>query len=156
MKWHLIVPVSLIGLVVAGGVALAAARHVRAGGWRHDPAALERRIANHMERVLDELDATDAQRAQAREILKRHAPDLRALRERHEATHDEIEGLWKGASLDPAALRGLIDQKLEEARDAGYKVADGAVELHGLLTPEQRAQLADMVEERHGRRGRCR
>jgi Spy/CpxP family protein refolding chaperone len=154
MKWHLIVPVSLIGLVVVGGVALAAARHARGGGWRHDPASMERRIASRMEHVLDELDATDAQRVQAREILKRHAPDLKAIREHHEATRGEVEELWRGASLDPGTLRGLVDRKIEEARDAGYKIADAAAELHGILTPEQRAQLAEMAEERHG--GRCR
>lgn len=156
MKWYLVVPISLAALAVVGGVAVAAARHTRGGGWRHDPAAIERHLEDRFDRVLDRLDASDAQREQAREIVKRFAPDLKSLREHHEATHEELEALWRGESLDPAALRGLVDRKLEEARGVGYKLADALAELHALLSPAQREQLADLAQERHGRRGRCR
>ncbi len=105
MKWNLIIPISVAALVVVGGVALAAARHGRDGGWRRDPAAIERRLAKQVEHVFDELDATDPQRAQGREILKRYAPDLKTLRERHEATHEELTTLWSAESIDPALDR---------------------------------------------------
>jgi Spy/CpxP family protein refolding chaperone len=156
VKWHLIIPVSLAALVVVGGAALAAACHAQAGGWKRDPALIERRMAKHLDRVLDELDATDAQRAQGREILKRYAPQLKALRENHEATRDELEALWASESLDATALRGVVDRKLDEARAAGYKLADAFSEIHALLTPEQRSQLADLHEERRERRWGCR
>jgi Spy/CpxP family protein refolding chaperone len=156
MKWHLIVPVSFAVLAVVGGVALAAARHVRGGAWGGDPAAIEKRIEHRLDHVLDELDANDAQRTRAREIVARHAPDLRSLRDHRDSLHAELETLWGGESLDGTALRGVVDRRLEEAREAGYKVADAVAEFHAVFSPAQREKLAELAERRHGHREGCR
>lgn len=121
-----------------------------------------RGLDERIERALDEIDATDAQRARIREIrdrLKARLETQKADRAKHrQEMKEEQRRFWTSEEPDVAELRARIDERIERHRAHAYAVADAMVEIHGVLTPEQRAQVADLVERhmerKRGRMGR--
>ena len=97
-----------------------------------------------MMRALHELDLTEAQQQQARAIIERAAESTKPQREALRQLHEQFE---QGTpSSDPNAerarqLRGEIRESMERAH----------TEILSLLTPEQRAKLEQMKQERKTR-----
>ena len=104
------------------------------------------RMAEHMIRRLD-LDETQAQTVQ--NIVDAAAPELNALRDRGRKNHEALRDLDAG---DPDFDAKLSDLALESGEIMSAKtLLQGRLraELHAVLTPEQRLEMA---ESRH--RGR--
>jgi periplasmic protein CpxP/Spy len=149
-------------LAAAGVVALSAAAFVVLtgfhggcgwhGGHGRDPAAMAAFVTDRLDDALDDLDATDAQRQQIHAVKDRLLARGQALRGGHEAAHAEVLAQWKAEQPDRAKLHALVDTRIEEMRAFAHEAVDGAVEVHGVLTPEQRAEVAEKIERRHGRR----
>ena len=57
---------------------------------------------------------------------------------------------WRERRDEPDAkkLHALVDERVDEMRALAHQAVDSAIELHGVLTPEQRAEIAKRVEER--------
>lgn len=123
----------------------------------HDGAPLMGRMGRRFEKrgpggddkvgrhVLRQLNLTDTQRQQLREIESRYAQSFRARRE-------ELRGLMEtrrsGGTLT-AEQQARLRQLREEVRDSAAKMRE---EIHNLLTPEQREQLKgarDDARKRH-------
>ncbi len=102
--------------------------------------------------TLDDLKATDAQRAKVLAVKDRLLAQAEKLHAQHEAAHAELEGSWAADKMDSAALHALVDARVEELRGVLHQAVDGLVEVHDTLTPEQRRQLVSLVEELHGER----
>ncbi|MEO8278909.1 MAG: Spy/CpxP family protein refolding chaperone [Ideonella sp.] len=108
----------------------------------------------HMGRMLDAVGATDAQRAQIKQIHAAAAADMkpllesgRGLRERGRQLMVAPGAVDRGAAetlrLDTMALQNTISKR---RLDAMLAVAD-------VLTPEQRAKIGDMMAKRGQRMG---
>jgi Spy/CpxP family protein refolding chaperone len=122
------------------------------GHWGHDPACVEEHVNKRVDKMLDEIDATEAQREQVHDIKDGLLPKMLALAGDRAKFHQELDALWSAETPNPSNLRSLVDEKTEALRTAGYDLIDATIELHGVLTPEQRSQVAEMAEKRR----RCR
>lgn len=138
---------TLAGLV---GVVLLAGWGGRCGHPRsHDPAEMAAFITDRVDDTLDDLDATDAQRQQIHAIKDRLLAKGAQLHQGREAVHAEVVTQWQSANPDRARLHALVDERFEAMRALAHEAVDAGVETHGILTPEQRAQLTKKVERMH-------
>ena len=144
-KWFKRVGVGLIGLV--GIALLGACRH---GGWGGggDPALLQRRITSHVEEVLEDIEATPEQKAKILAIKDRLLEKAKAL---HAGRADRMKALlaqWESPDVDTAKLHSMIDARAQEMQAFAHEAADALVEVHGILTPDQRAKIAKKWQRR--------
>lgn len=145
----------LVTLAAAGLglVALAALTGFRHGGWHrgHSPEQVNAFVTDRLEDALDDLDATDAQRQQILAVKDRLLADGLAAREGHGQVKQELLAQWKSDRPDAARLHALVDARVDAMRALAHQAVDTGVEVHGILTPEQRAQLARKAERRMNR-----
>ena len=140
-------------LIVALGitaVGLLAGFGFGAGHAMMDPVKMEKFITWRINDLLDDIQATPTQRAAVLAVKDRLLPEFRQLPAQRDATHAQLQEMWKSDSPDPKAVHALVDQRLDEFRSLAHKVADGFLDIHKALTPAQRAQLAAQAEKEHG------
>lgn len=118
------------------------------GGHRHDPAEIDRMVTSHLEDALDDLDATGAQKAQVMALKDRLLQKGAGLRQGSQETKRELVAQWDSASPDRARVHALIDARIDAMRAFAHEAADAAVDLHGILTPEQRATVSKKIHRR--------
>lgn len=143
--------VAVTAVALFAGVAVAAC-----GGPRHGhftPERLEKMVSWKLDDVMDELDATDAQREQLTAIKDRVMVRLAEERAAHEGMRPEFLLELAKDQPDPDKLHQLVDTRLEQLRPKLHEAVDVALEVHAVLTPKQRAQIKQHVEERHAERG---
>jgi len=139
------------GLALFGLTAAAVFGGCRRHGGGHDPAAVRAHIRDHIDDVLDEIDATDAQRGAIDKIGARVFADLSSLHDGPSAQgagelHDALIAEWRSDAPDADRVKALIDAKLEQIREVAHKTTDNVLAVHAVLEPEQRRQVADLVE----------
>jgi Spy/CpxP family protein refolding chaperone len=119
-------------------------------GWRHhrrfDPAHADHEVSEHIEDVLDDVKATDAQRAQIMGIKNRLLPEAMALAASQQKVRQEVVSQLASDHPDRARLHALADQQVEALRALVHKSVDGVVDAHDVLTPEQRAPLVKKMQ----------
>ncbi len=141
---------NLLTLAGLAGVVVLAGWGGRCGHHRsHDPAEMAAFVTDRVDDTLDDLDATDAQRQQIHAIKDRLLTKGAALHQGREAFHGEVLTQWQSANPDRARLHALVDERFEAMRALAHEAVDAGVEVHGVLTPEQRAQLTKKVERMH-------
>jgi len=118
------------------------------GGHRHDPASIDRMVTSHLEDALDDLDATEAQKAQVMVIKERLLQQGGALRQGSQESKRELVAQWDSAAPDRARVHALIDARIDAMRAFAHQAADAGVDLHGILTPEQRARISKKIHRR--------
>ncbi len=62
-----------------------------------------------------------------------------------EPLHGEVLAQWESANPDRARLHALVDQRIDAMRAFAHQAVDAGIEVHGVLTPEQRAKLEKKV-----------
>ena len=132
-------------------LALAVAAAPRALAWgRHHarpstPAELSKRLDHGLEHLLDELDATEVQRARAAQLADARAPALFAIMNEGHALRQKAKGVLLADKLDETQLAALRTQ-LDSVYARGADIAlDGLFELAEVLTPKQRRELAERL-----------
>lgn len=142
---------SKLWTILAGATAvLALAGFGRCGGPHpRDPSQMAAFVTDRVDDVLDDLDATDAQRQQIHAIKDRLLAQARGLHAEGEPLHGEVKAQWESANPDRARLHSLVDQRFEAMRAFAHQAVDAGVEIHGILTPEQRAKLEKKMERMH-------
>jgi Spy/CpxP family protein refolding chaperone len=134
-------------------VALAAAAAllvVPAGCHRHraDPARVDRFVTAHLDDALDDLDATAPQRTRVHELKDKLLNDGTALRQGQRDARRELVAQWDSERPDPTRVHALVDARIEALRAFAHEAADAGLELHGMLTPEQRAKVSKKIHRR--------
>jgi Spy/CpxP family protein refolding chaperone len=142
----------IIGLA-AGAVVLAAGVAIAASGSR-GPERARQFINWRVDDALDELNATDAQRAKAHALKDRLFDDALKMRAEKEQVRAALIEQWKADRPDPAAVHREVDRIADEFRAFAHQAADAALELHQSLTPEQRAELLQRAEQHRDRHRR--
>ena len=146
---------SLIGAVaVLAGTAAVAKAHM---GWGHHGGPVSaQRIEEGIERgvkyVLSDIDASKDQKAQVTAILQTVAQDVYGLKDQHVATRNQIREILSAQTIDRKRLESARESELRLADQASQRLFQGIADAAEVLTPEQRAQLAQKMEERHKRR----
>ncbi len=138
-----------IAVPVLAVIALALPRALAWGRHHHarpsSPAELTERLEGGIDHVLDELDASDAQRQQANAIAARRAPELFALMSQGHALRQKLRQILLADQVDQTALaetRGELDALLERVTEVGL---GGVSEFAQVLTPDQRQKLAERL-----------
>jgi periplasmic protein CpxP/Spy len=142
LKRLLLGALAVMGLATAG-LTLTAFRH------SHDPAQLDRMVTNRLDDLLDDVSATDAQRTQILALKDKLMADGKALHADHAGTRQQLVALWQADQPDAAKVHALVDGRADAMKKFADEVADAMIQVHGILTPEQRAKVADEIQQHH-------
>lgn len=136
-------------LTAVGAGALAASGGCSHHHGPHDPARVAAMASKHVEGVLDDVNATPDQRTKILAIKDRMIAAAQAAHADRKATHDAFVTAWKSDAPDAAALHAIVDQRIDEMRKLAHQTVDSGIEVHGILTAEQRAQVTNKIERWH-------
>ena len=105
-------------------------------------------VGRGVDRMLDGLGATDAQRAQIKQIAVAAATDLKAQREAGRALHEKGMQIFAAPTVDAAAAESLRQQMLAQHDQASKRMLQAMLDVSMVLTPEQRAKMAERAKQR--------
>jgi protein CpxP len=129
--------------MVVGTVLLVAAC---GGGYEHRRQEgvrwFRQHALGHVDEVLDRVDATDEQRTRARAIVGKALTDLEPWPAAAQRLRTDLTAAWRTDTPDRHALHARVDAEVESLRALGHALVDDGLELHGVLTSEQREALA--------------
>ena len=108
------------------------------------------RIERGVDRMLDGLRATDAQRAQVKQIALAAARDLKAQREAGRGLFERNLQWFAAPVVDANAAEQLRLQTLAQHDQSSRRVLQAMLEISRVLSPEQRATLTQRMKERRG------
>ncbi len=144
-------------VVAAAGVAMSAhaqgvggpGGHGRgAGGGMMMFGGPPEHVGRGVDRMLDGLGATDAQRTQVKQIAMAAATDLKAQHEAGRALREKGVQIFAAPTVDAAAAESLRQQMLAQHDQASKRVLQAMLDVSKVLTPEQRAKVAARMKER--------
>lgn len=120
------------------------------GGGHHamamgGPMAMKGRM---LERMLDRVNATDAQRAQIRQIVDAARTQAQGQREQHRALREQAMRVFTQPNIDANAAESLRQQMLAQHDQASRRHLQTMLDIARVLTPEQRQQIAQRIAER--------
>lgn len=125
----------------------------RAGGPQHGAAGMPLPMlgGRHLERLLDEVQATDAQRTQIHQILDKARDDVRALHDggQQEALRKQALALWAQPKLDAAAAEKLRQQMQAQHEQVSKRLFQASLDVGQVLTPAQRSKAAERIQAWH-------
>jgi periplasmic protein CpxP/Spy len=146
-------------IAIAAGALLAVAGFVTltgfggCGGHGHgrprDPAEVASFVTARVDDALDDLNATPDQRTRINAIKDRLLASAQAAHGDRAATHDALLAEWKSAAPDAAKLHALVDERADAIKAFAHQAVDAGVEIHSILTPEQRDKLTKKIERWH-------
>ncbi len=103
-----------------------------------------------MQHMLREVKASDEQKAKASTIVKASVEKGGPLAEKMRDNHHQIGKLMSAASIDKAAIETLRAEQIKLVDEASKLATQTMQDIAEVLTPEQRAKLAEKMENRHG------
>jgi len=140
----------VIGLALAVGV-VALAGFGRGWHHRHDPERMAEFVTERVDDALDDVDATPEQRERIHAVKDRMLARAKELHGDRAAGRAAILEAWKAEAPDASKLHALVDERADAMRALAHEAVNAGVEVHGILTPEQRAKLAEKAERRMSR-----
>jgi len=151
---------AVAGTMLAGATALAFTGHgarfaLHHAGWHHGGmrhSIMQRVAAAIVDDALDAIQATPEQRATARAARDRVLAAVAQHRQGHGARIDDAVALFEADALDPARVAAFRRSVEDEHRQIADAVSQALADVHRVLTPAQRKQLADYVR-RHRAHG---
>jgi periplasmic protein CpxP/Spy len=121
----------------------------RALAWHHHHLESSLELGEHLEdgldHLLDKVDATDAQHAQADAIARRRAPELYAVISEGREVRKQLKQALLAEQVDLTrveTVRARLDALTKQASDNGLA---SLTEVAQLLTPAQRKQVSERL-----------
>jgi Spy/CpxP family protein refolding chaperone len=128
---------------------------MRVGGGDLGAAGLFRgwpeRMERHVDRMLDGLQATDAQRAEIKRIVRQAAADLQSQRAQGRSLRDAAMAAFTAPTIDPQALERARQQMLAQHDAISKRVSQAMLDAARVLTPEQRARIGQRLADARAR-----
>jgi Spy/CpxP family protein refolding chaperone len=141
-----IVPIAITLALAAGSVALA--QGPGPGGPGPGPGFGD---GPRLERLFERLDLSDEQQAEVEQLVAGHRdgmrPRLELLRDKRQALHEQIHA----ETFDESAIRTAAAELAEVEADVAVARGDVLQQLRGVLTPEQAAEMQELIEQRQQR-----
>ena len=131
-------------------------------GWCHDgpanfltdkpinTALLSKMAEKRVEHMLSEVDASKEQKAKADEIVKKSVLNGAPLAEQMRSNHEKILTLLNAKELDKAAIEQLRIDQVKSMDEISKQMTQTILAIADLLTPEQRAKLAENMTRHSG------
>ncbi len=149
MRWLLL----SVLVAASASVAISAwAQPMRHGGGAMMFGGSPEHVARAVDHMLDGLNATDAQRSQIKQIAEAAAVDLKAQREATRALRQKALQIFAAPTVDAAAAESVRQQLSVKHDDNSRRVLQAMLDTGRVLTPEQRAKLAERMQQRRGQR----
>ena len=148
-RWILMTIAGALVLVLGGMTWSAVAYSKRS--W--DGERFERFVEWKVEDMLDEVDASDDQRERVRAIASAALADMGEFRDFRRAGRDALVNALTQETVDREALEALRQSKLETADRASLRLLTALADAAEVLTPAQRAELAEELQSRDWHRG---
>ena len=104
-----------------------------------------------MERMLDGIGATEAQRAQIKQIMQAAATDLKPQHEAGRALRDKGMQIFAAPTVDAAAAESVRQQMQAQHDLVSKRMLQAMLDASKVLTPEQRAKIAENMKNRADR-----
>jgi len=101
--------------------------------------------------LLRQLDLSEEQRAQVKQVMDGHRDDLRGIGERLRAAHQAQEDAVTAAQFDEQVVRAKSAELAAIEADAAVLQAKVHSEVFAVLTPEQQAKAAELKTQRQAR-----
>lgn len=122
--------------------------HHRGGASMMAPGGL---FGGHIEHALDLVNATDSQRSQIDAIFKAARQDLSGQREAGMKLHQQMAALYTATNIDAAAIEATRAQMSAQQDAASKRLSQASIDAARVLTPEQRAKIAEVMKKRQAR-----
>ena len=141
-----------------GGLAAAVSFRAIGQGRHHgpiDPAKMDQHIERMIKHLAVEVDATPEQQQKLSAIARQAAKELAPLREQHREARKQAIELFTAPKVDRAAVEKLRAAHVAQAASASRRLTQALADAAEVLSPEQRKQLAERLEQRrhHGWHG---
>ena len=121
----------------------ATAMHAAGGHW--GGAGM---FGGMLNRMLERVNATPEQRTQIEQILKTGAEQMRTQREAGRELRDEAMKLFAQPTVDANALEALRQKQVAQHVEASKRMTAAMLEISRVLTPEQRKQMSEYLQQR--------
>ena len=105
-------------------------------------------MGHHIDHMLDGIGASDAQRAQIKQIMMAAGADMKAQRAAGRALHAQAIQIFGAPTVDAGAAEALRQQMEAQHDRASKRMLQAMLDASKVLTPEQRAKLAQRAGER--------
>lgn len=146
----------LFGSLLVAAAAIAVQPSFAAGGDHHRGGPGHGEMfgggSRHMGKMLDMVDATDAQRAQIKQIHEAAAADMKPLHDAGRSLRDRSRQLLISPNaVDRGAAESLRLEMLALHDKVSKRRLDAMLAVADVLTPEQRAKIGEMMAKRGDR-----
>ena len=143
-----------LALVALLAAALPAAAFAFGGHGGHGSCAASAEEAREhagrmVDRGLDRVDATDAQRATIDTVLDRAVPQIYAVREEGAALREDARDVLTADTVDAAAAEAIRKDALALVDEGSRLMVGAMVEVASVLTPDQRQELGELMDRMH-------
>jgi Spy/CpxP family protein refolding chaperone len=101
-----------------------------------------------VDRMLDGLNATDAQRTQIKQIMDAARNDLKGQREQGRVLRERSMQIFTAPNVDAAAAESVRQQMVQQHDQASRRMLQAMLDASKVLTPEQRAKLGERMKQR--------
>jgi periplasmic protein CpxP/Spy len=146
--FRLIAGAAVVAVALASTMSAQAQRHGGPGMGGMMFEGPPERVGHVVDRMLDGLNATDAQRSQIKQIAVAAAQDLRAQRETGRGMHERSLQIFTAPTVDANSAEALRQQMETQHDQASKRVLQAMLDVSRVLTPEQRAKIGDRMKER--------
>ena len=106
------------------------------------------RMGRMVDHMLDGLNATDAQRSQIKTIVQAAAADLKSQRDAHRALRQQGMQIFTAPNVDANAAETLRQQMMAQHDQVSRRMTQAMVDISRVLTPEQKAKIAEHLQKR--------
>ena len=141
LKKILIGSVALVVVIAAGAVWAQGARRMM----------MKQMVTAKVAEAEDLIQATPQQRAQIEKSRDNVIATLQSAHADRKALHDQLVQLWTGDNLTEDALNAIVNQRAQAMQTTAKAIVHEVVQVHAVLTPEQRKTLSDNFKKLHER-----
>ncbi len=139
--------IAAIGVVAIATVAVLAG-FAAAGRFEHrDPKKAYEFITRKVNHMMDEIKATDAQRTQINQLKDKLFNEGMELRKSERGLRQELFANWDAAEINGSEVNAQVDKRIDAFRAFAHDAVNASIQLHDILTPEQRAQLKQQMSQ---------
>jgi Spy/CpxP family protein refolding chaperone len=150
--WALLIVPVLLAAGICGARAHAGEAFAFAhGGMGGNPEQHKAFMEKRLDKMLDNVKATDSQRTAIKAIFERMFAEMRPVHQQHKALHDQIAAAFAADTVDHAAVENLRKQIPTLVDQASQVFSKALLDASQVLTPAQRQTLVKTMQEHHGR-----